>query len=269
MKWMNWTLPLFFLGISLSLSLRLTRAVAEDSEDFELKKNSIISQPAEVIIENIIVEDLKPLGSIIGSYKKQRYLTNMDAVYLKLKTSSVSVGDRFMVYNDLGGVKVPGAFFKRTGKNIEIKGYLQVSEVTPSAVIAKIYDSNIDINIGDLLGPMMDDLIVKVAPQEPTVTLSGKILASAKDTKFVGPYEFAYIDKGKADGLRVNDRLFVYRTGDGSQSVTKDLPQVNVAELTVAHLSEHHATVYCLGSSESFEMGSDFKTARTEVRYLK
>ncbi|MBN8555237.1 MAG: hypothetical protein J0L93_07325 [Deltaproteobacteria bacterium] len=270
MKWAKCILAIFFAVLSLQLSLKFGHTFAVDSnDDFEVKKNSIVTQPPEIMLENIIVEDMKSLGSIVGSYKKNRYLTNLDTVYLKMPNQNVSVGDRFMIYNDLGGVKVPGSFMKKTGKNISIKGFLQVSEVTPNTIVAKIYDSNIDINIGDLVAPISADIRVKLNPQEPTANLTGMVLSAAKDVKFIGPYEFAFINKGSADGLKKNDRLFVYRTGDGNQKVTKELPQVNIAELIVANVSAHHATAYCTGSSESFEEGSTFKTAKSEVRYLK
>lgn len=264
MKMIRFIFVVFFTVVSLVLAFQLRRAWAE--EEFDIKQNRFISEPATLHMENLILDKMEDLGTIVGSYKNVVYLTNEDAVYLKMK-NPVSVGDKFSVYRDMGAVDVPGTFIKKAGRSIWIKGYVVVTAIEANTVVAKIYDANIDVLKGDKIGPNWE-LSVKISPQEPKHSIRGMILASAKDTKFIGPFEFAYLNKGSDDGLELNDRLFVFRTGDGKEEISKDLPEVNIAELVVTHLGPKTATAYCMGATESFGAGSTFKSAKSEVKYI-
>jgi hypothetical protein len=264
MKLFRFVFPLFIVALSLSTSFYLKRAWAD--EELEIKQNRFMSEPATVRMENIILDKMEDLGSIVGSYKNVVYLTNEDAIYLKMN-APVSVGDRFSIYRDMGSVEIPNTFFKKAGRSIWIKGYAQVTSIESNTIVAKIYDANLDIVKGDKIGPNWD-LTLKLAPQEPKNNVRGQILGAAKDTKFIGPFEFAYLNKGSDDGLNLNDRLFVFRTGDGKETLTKDLPEVNIAELVVTHLSAKTATAYCMGATESFGAASTFKAAKSEVKYM-
>lgn len=236
---------------------------AQTSKIEELKR---ITRIPYVAPENIITDRFESLGKIVASHRNQRYLSNDDIVYLQMN-KPVSVGDRFSVYADRGKVKVPGSWLQSKGRKIQILGYVLVTEVSSNWVTAKIYDAKEDIMRGNEIGPLVD-FSLAINPQEPKSMIRGRILSAAKNSHMIGSYEFAFIDKGKADGLQINDRLYVYRSGDSFKNINSNLPEIPVAELVVVQLDEHVGTVYTLNSHESFEAGAAFKSAISEVKYL-
>lgn len=251
------------LAVSITLATRLT---AENEYDFSIKKFTHDGKP-KVSLENIAVKNPESVGMVVGSYKKVNYLTNGDTVYLKMENPSLSKGDRYTVFVDQGGIRPVGSHFSTIGHKILVKAYVEITRVLPKTIEAKIYDATSEVVIGDKLMPLMNPEVV-IDPQMPKENIEGRILEGAHDVSLIGSHEFAFIDRGLQDGLRINDRLFVYRTVDGGSEIKKDLPQINIAELVVVHADQKLATVYCLGASDKFESGAAFKTAQTDVTYL-
>jgi hypothetical protein len=239
----------------------------ELSGPLKLERFKDIDPNQYVNVENIIFQKQEALGKIIGAFKKVKYLMNGDTVYLKLQNAAVSVGDRYMIYSDEGGVDVPGSAFDTKGRRIVVKGYTEVIQVLPRAIVARIQFATTNILVGDKLGEYFD-IVTKIQGKEPDNYFEGKVLRSADNEVMVSSFKFAFIDKGKADGLELNDRLSVIRAGDGGQAIKKDLPRVEIAKMVVVHLEEHVATAYCISASETFESGAIFKADRSEVRYL-
>lgn len=250
-----------------SLGFTMSSGAADDNDDFTVKKFSASNTAPLITLENILVDNVKALGKISGSFKDATFLANTDTVYLQMTNSGVSVGDRFSVFKNNGGVKVPDSFFKYVGNNLHIKGFVEVMKVTPTTVIGKIYDATEAITIGDSLGEPLT-LGINLQPKEPATDVRGIVLAAANGTDMIGAYHFAYINKGKLDGLEINDRLYVYRKGTQTQKVTKSTPEVNVAELIVVNVADHLATAYCVSAEDSVLKGATFKSAKADVTYL-
>jgi hypothetical protein len=258
----NKTLPALFISL-----IVLSAAEAQVQDEFQMQKLKITETNPSVTFESLLVDKQEALGTIVGSYKNQKYLSNGDTIYLHLKNPSVSPGDEFVIYDDLGPVSDPKLAFSKVGSQILIKGFATVTQVTPQAILAKIYDANTEVHLGDLVGPALETS-VDLKPTEPSTMITGEVLSSAADAFMIGSYEFAFINRGSAEGLKVNDLLYVYRTSDGNPDIDPDLPQVNIAELVVVNAAPHFATVYCLDSDETFAAGAAFKSARSEVKYL-
>jgi len=250
----------------LSLSSVFSQDLSLD--DLEMRKKAILEEAnPSVTVESILADRDEPLGKVVGAFKKQRYYTLSDTIYIQLKSSTVSPGDRFAIYTDEGGVTDPDRALRKLGKKIRVRGFIVVTKVTPDTVIGKIDESFIDIHIGDLIGPPFE-VNIEVDPKEPDKMIRGRVLESAVNHEIIGGYEFAYLDKGSADGLALNDKLFVFRTADGSMKIDPHLPEVTIAEMVVVHVAEHFSTAYCLNSAEAFRKGSAFKSAKSEVKYL-
>lgn len=250
---------------SLSISKQITGQ--SDKEDFKVTRYSSAQNPAKVVVEHSLVSQMKPIGKIEGAFRPTEKLANEETVYLKFNEGNVSVGDRFLIYSNLGGVRVPGSFFKYVGNNILYKGSVQVTSVLPNAIVGKISEASLDIEVGDLLTPYRD-LSMKIEPKEPTVEVRGKVLGSPNGTELIGAFNFAYIDKGAKDGLQMNDRLSVYMTSDGNKDVTHGMPEVNIAHLVVVNLDESFSTAYVLSATDRVERGNSFKTDISLVKFL-
>jgi hypothetical protein len=257
---------LFALTILL-MAKNLAAETQSGETDFDVKRYDFQKTDAKVTLEHLLVDKLDSLGTIGGSFLNASFLRDDDLVYLKLKNPAVSVGDRFLLGADEGPVPIPGKFGKQVGRSLLIKGYAEVTKIVKQSVVAKLYDTSMNITVGDLVLDLFDQNF-KIEPREPEKMVRGLVLRSAKNLGAIGAYDFVYIDRGEKDGLRLNDRLFVYRTAEGARVLDKERPPVNIAELVVVHLAEHAATAYVRGAEDSFSAGAHFRSAISEVKFL-
>lgn len=257
---------LFVIGLpTLAILSAFTLRAADKLS--ELNRFQLNKVPGTISIRNILVDELRPLGKIVSAYKPASYLSNEDVVYLNFYEKNASVGDSYTIYQNDGGVSAPGAVFSKVGNKIHIKGFIRITRVEGNTVVGTIYSANARIERGDLIGPPVN-LEVKLSPKEPSQMVRGRILAGADSVEMIGPYTLAYINKGTDDGLTLNDKLYVVRTGDSRQELDPNLPEVKIAELVVVDVTSKFSTVYVLTSSEHFETGAHFKSAMAEVKYL-
>lgn len=259
-----------FILISIAaFSLFLTKAFLDAAEEDELKTTRFSTSKfdQEVTQHIFFREPQKPLGEIVGAFRRNQKLSNDDTVYLKLRDTSVSVGDILTIYSELGGVRSLDSSFKSIGQKIIVKAFVQITSVLPETIVGKIFNASSDVDIGDLIGPNTR-LTHSVKPQEPVADVRGQVLANAGENNLVGPYEFIFLNRGSKDGLRPNDKLVVFRTADGSSEIKPGLPEVTIAELIVVNTEQSFSTAYVLSSNDSFERGAHFKAARARVKFL-
>jgi hypothetical protein len=247
--------------------IRLVYAAEKENLEFEVKRYDFQRTDAKVVIEHMLVDKVDSLGAVSGSYIKAAFLRDGDLAYLKLDNPAVSVGDHFMIYADRGPVPIPGKYQKDIGRDVLIKGFAEVVKVTPTAVVAKIYNAAMNITIGDkVMSPF--DQNFKIDPKEPTKMINGQVLRSVNNLGLIGSFDFVYLDRGEKDGLELNDHLYVYRTAEGSRKIDKNRPSLDVAELVIVNMGEHVSTAYVLSAEDTFEPGSHFKSAISEVKFL-
>lgn len=242
------------------------RTWSAPKDNLSIERYQFLKQPLSIKLENILLEKIEPIGEIIESHKEAKYLQVDDLVYLDLQKQAVAVGDRFMIYEDLGGVKIPNTLLQQTGQHIRIKGSLEVTKVIGNTIAAVIREATSYVSIGDKLTQEMN-WVVPLQPKEPKKVLGGLVLGSAQKSNMIGAFDFVFIDKGKKDGLELNDRLFVVRSKDTEVKSKITLPPVTIAELVVVQIQNNVATAYCLSSVTSFEAGAQFKTARKEAQF--
>jgi len=263
-SWLNFSVGSTLAAV-LSLLLSLWLSGRLDAED-ELKTKRFISKdnPPKVSMEHFALDDVSILGHIEGSYKKNKYLTTNDKIYLRMKNSSASVGDRFSIIQEQGAIKEGKS---KIGTKINLKGFVEVTEVLPTAIVGRIYDAKIDIHLGDHIAPEFQTFL-QVDPQEPAADLRGKVIGETNSRPLIGAYDFVYINKGEADGLRLNDSLDVIRTVDGNEALKAGLPEIAFAKLVVVQVASRTAVAYTIASADKFEAGATFKSTKSEIRYL-
>jgi len=249
--------------LTLGFCVSFGSASAEELQKIERLEH--VDKTPTIRLNHFIDRNVEEIGRVIGSYRQAMYLTDQDRVYLSTK-KPVSVGDRFTVLRDEGRVSTSVLFGRTNAHRYSIRGYVRVTRVHPDAVEAVLYNVSDDIQKKDMLVPYMANTQA-IKTQEPQSDIRGSILSSAEDTGIIGSYELTFLDKGQKAGLRLNDRLVVYRRATESGPATSSV-EIPVATLVVVHLADDFATAYTLASSESFEPGSNFKADRTEVRYL-
>lgn len=262
------TTLVFFIAVTLSILITKQLSNAADAEIPKLQRFVDRGEASKVYVDSELLDSIQNVGKVVGAFKPSTKFATDDSIYLKFPKTQVSVGDKFLIYKSNGGVKVPGSFFKYVGDHVEYKGVVQVTSVVSETVVGRIIESSDEINIGDQLTPWRD-LNVDIKPQEPMVDVRGKVIGSAHRVELMGPFETGFINLGSKSGLKINDRLYVYMTGDGNKEITKGLPEVPTAELVVVSLAENYSTFYVLSAIDRVEIGNHIKSAREQVKFLE
>lgn len=261
------SLQIFALFLFSLTSSVIQAESAADIKDYSVSRYNFQKSTPKVAVEHLLVDRVDAIGTVSGSYLQAAFLRDGDLVYLKLNNPAVSVGDQFMICNDSGPVPVPGKYGQTMGRDLLIKGYAEATKVTEHAVVAKIFNASMNISIGDLI-LSTNDVSFTIEPKEPSKMIRGKVLRSAKNLGLIGAYDFVYLNRGEKDGMQLNDRLYVYRTAEGVRTIDKNRPAVNIGELVIVHMGDHVSTAYVLSAEDSFNPGSFFKSAISEVKFL-
>ena len=170
---------IFTIAAAGSLAISKQIKGQSDREDFKITRYASANNSARVVVEHSLLASMDSVGKIEGAFYPKDRLTDASTVYLRFKDPSVSVGDRFLIYSNLGGVRVPGSFFQYIGNNIVYKGSVQITSVLPTAIVGKISDASIDIEVGDLLTPHKD-ISFELKPKEPSLDVRGTVLGSPR-----------------------------------------------------------------------------------------
>ncbi len=158
-----------------------------------------------------------------------------DTVYLRLTgPGEAAVGDLYTVYR-----RVRKVFHPATGRYLgfltNILGVVRVIQVDHELITAQVIRPYAPISPGD-------GVMRFVPPQEETAPEVGRfggtegMIVEVQTNQFlIGQRNLVYLDKGRLDGLKIGDRLEVFRTGSG-------LPQRTLGEVKVLALEDGTAT---------------------------
>jgi hypothetical protein len=254
-----------FIGL---LSVASLPVIAQEAEFQKIEKLGGLNKTPFVQFEYMLVEKVDSAGKIAASYRDGQVLSNGDRVYLEINKGSVSVGDRFTVFNPIGDVKAPGQIFGKVGERLHLLGSLRVTKILPDLVEGILYDFTEDAQVGALVLPLLQTQ-VELKPQYSSNSVDGLVIASAGPNHLATSYEMVFLNKGSNDGLQVNDRIEIIRKGEGANEKMKTrLPDMAVAKLVVVHTNEKFSTAYVLSAIEAFESGARFRTEKRDAIYL-
>ena len=144
-----------------------------------------------------------------------------------------------------------------------IMGIVEVTQIEPDMVLAKVVKSFRSIKIGDMLMPYSQQSPrVELKPSTPGI--DGRIITSEEHTVLTGDHMLAFIDKGRADNIEVGQQYSIYRNEktvlENRQFKEKTLPPTDFGTLLVLHTEQTTATVVITQSDSSISMGERFRT---------
>lgn len=159
-----------------------------------------------LISSGYITESVHSVGEISDTPTGRTILGKGDYAYIKTN-KPVKKGDKFYVIIPTEKVKHP-----KTGRTlgylIDIRGTVEVvgqeENDDPKVVVTNAY---FDISTGNLLDTYYE-IEPPLAPENPRKPdINGYVVASKHLRLINVPYDIAYIDKGRKDGLQVGDLL--------------------------------------------------------------
>jgi len=205
-------------------------------------------------------KELKEAGTIIHSGEAKRMLVAGDRAFLEFrKGKSPKIGDTFIVFDTVKKIRHPkgGKFL---GYHILQKAKMKIVKIEKKAITAVITSSMADVRRDDRFIEYKSP-VRKIVPKEHGKDISGYIVGSEPQHRMIGQAEFAFIDKGKAQGIQIGTTFYVVRRGDGILPTNeKRFPWVTVGKVIVVEPKEKTSTVYVIDSITELEIGDVIKT---------
>lgn len=182
----------------------------------------------------------------------RRLLGTGDRLYLKmLRPDEAAPGDTYTIYRRVHEVFHPrhGTYLGNLVTIIGLVSVLDVVQDLASVRVVRAYDSIVPGDYAmQFVPPTEEDSSEseRALPDAP-----GVIVDLPPQRTLIAQYNVVYIDWGREEGLRIGDRLEVFREAAG-------LPKRTIGELKVIALEDHTGTAQIVRSTASFFRGDRF-----------
>lgn len=207
-----------------------------------------------------------PSGTIFEVQGRKVLISEGDVVYIRPSVDTAK------------GVLIPGSrhavfrYMKPTdaidsintiGTQHFILGIVEVTKKEPDMVMAKVLKSFRTIKVDDMLMPF-SRRDTKIELKTSTPGIDGQIISSEEHTVLNGDFMLAFIDKGRADNIKVGQQYSVYKQQKRSlgkdQIDTKRLPPVDFGTFLVLHTEQTTSTVIITKATKVIAPGERFRT---------
>lgn len=205
--------------------------------------------------------DVEVWGSVYGAKTGQFELGEGDIVYMDLDdTDAVGCGDVVSLFRQGDKVKHPEARGVSYGNMFHVTGEARILHIDEddrvTAVIRRMYAP---VKRGDVVGPVIT-VDAELPSQPPRGDLDGVIVARGGEHLYTlgGPGEVVFIDRGRADGLRVGNSMYVIHQRDFTVALSEDLdeiPEQVVGRVLVTSVEENHSTAVIIRSAINIQTG--------------
>ena len=205
--------------------------------------------------------DVEIYGEVTKARGIQTYLSEHDLLYLKVDDpEAFGCGDIVSVYRKVRKrVKHPTSRGQKYGSLYRVVAEARVVHRHEDYLTATVRQSWAEISRGDLVGPQMP-VAVEIEVQAPDGKLSGTIVERVEDaSELMGPGETVFIDRGRADGVRVGDSFFVVEQRDPYYDIKKedeDLPFAVIGRVVIVRVDEYSATAIVSDADRSLQVGN-------------
>ena len=198
------------------------------------------------------------VGRIDTSKESHRYLSQEDEVYLVLKDSNtVRIGSEFSIFQPLGSVVHPETEAV-LGQKVRMKGIVRVTALGENAVTARITSSFSEIERGAPIMKIQNHRLL-IQPKQNLIDLSGTVVDSLTKKQEQGQFDTIFIDKGEQDGVRIGNRFFLVRRGDGRHTLESEeratLPWEQIGEALVVQTQGRSSTALVTRSAIEIRRG--------------
>ena len=205
--------------------------------------------------------DVEIYGEVAKARGHQTYLSTRDLLYLKVDDpDAFQCGDVVSVYRKIRKrVKHPTSRGQKYGSLYRIVAEARVVHRHEDYLTAVIRQSWSEVTRGDLVGPQMP-VAIEIEVQAPDGELDGTIVERVDDdADLMGPGETVFVDRGRADGVRVGDSFHVVEQRDPHVDYKKedeDLPYSVIGRVVIVRVDEYTATAIVSDADRSLMVGN-------------
>ncbi|MCB9761970.1 MAG: LysM peptidoglycan-binding domain-containing protein [Alphaproteobacteria bacterium] len=208
-------------------------------------------------------DDLEIWGDVFAAKTGQISLGEGDTIYLKLDDPDlVDCGDIVSLYAKGRQVRHPDTRKVKYGRVYHVLATARVVHREGDTTVAIIRDSyGRSVQRGDLVGPAFPveaELPVTAPRGEMDATIVSRLGSDLYFLSSVG--ETVFIDRGKADGLRVGNSFYVVHRRDealGLREDRDDIPAQVVGRIVITRVDEDTATGVVVDASRAINVGDD------------
>lgn len=245
------SLRILLLFVSTASFATLLLPSAASSEHADLT-NIRFGEGALAFSAGFIRQAVPAIGTVAKTQDSRQVVGKGDLVHLRMKgPEEVSAGDRYTLYRRIHKVFHP-ITRHYLGDLIYVIGVVRVTEVQGGFVSARVERSYASIAPGDGVMPFSlpsdgePELSERVLPDTP-----GTIVDVQVPRTLIAQRHLVYLDWGREDGLRIGDRLEVFRARPG-------WPVQVIGEVKVLALEDQTATGIIVRSTAPFVVGDRF-----------
>lgn len=201
------------------------------------------------------------LGSVPHARTGGALIGEGNLVYLKMDNpDAYECGDLLMIVRPLSKkVRHPNERGTSYGTLYRVVGEARVVHRAGKYVSAHIRTSYSEIERGDLIGPPIP-ITVELEVDKPEGDVDGTVVARLNtEADLSRPGDTVFLDRGRADGLRVGSSLYVVEQRDMLTNPNEDdeeLPQSVIGRVVVVRLDEYAATAVITDAATDIEVGS-------------
>ncbi len=205
--------------------------------------------------------DVEIYGEVTKARGIQTYLSQRDLLYLKVDDpDAFDCGDVVSVYRKVRKrVKHPTSRGQKYGSLYRVVAEAKVVHRHDDYLSAVVRQSWAEVTRGDLVGPQMP-VTIEIEVQAPDGDLDGTIVERVEDASdLLGPGETVFIDRGRADGVRVGESFHVVEQRDpysDFKKEDKELPYAVIGRIVVVRVDEYSATAIVSDADRSLMVGN-------------
>lgn len=220
----------------------------------------------------VSAEDLKGAARISGSREEKIMLATGDSAYLTFsKDERLVAGERYTVFtvDKKAPIIDPKNPQKVVGYLVRIHGDIHVNQISDDTTgRGQLVDTTDPIERGFLVSKRVQ-AFRRIRPLASEVSLEAKIIAAFSPTAMLAEQDFVVLSRGSKDGLKVGNRSYVIRKGDGYRplmegwdSFDDGYPKEVVAELLVVDVHDNAAVAWVARSTKEIRVGEFTETRR-------
>jgi hypothetical protein len=231
-----------------------------------LQKRPPARESHKALVDLFVTEgQLQESGTLTNAVDDKLLLSKGDKVFVTFpEGQSGKTGQRYMVYRTLSEVHHPVSH-DRIGYITELTGLLTVESTDTDVSRAKVTDSFVELERGQLVTPLVQVPIVDLKPRPAKAVIEGVVVAVETGIeRIAGERRLVYVDLGKENGVEVGNKLNVYIQQDGVDPSRK-LPSTPVGTLVVVDAKDTAATCLVVDAKREIEPGLTVRTVMSLI----
>ncbi|MCK5687954.1 LysM peptidoglycan-binding domain-containing protein [Myxococcota bacterium] len=217
----------------------------------------------------VTAEEMQEAGTLTNAAKEGILLSVNDDIYISMPPGSkIAKGQRLMLFRTVGAITHPVSE-EEYGLLTQITGFIKVRSVIDGVAIARIEKALLEIERGQYVAQIPENLISYVKPVAAKNKVDGVILGAEYEELVVAATDqLVFIDKGKSAGVLRGNVFGVYMPGDPlvEESDREEFeliakPRLK-AKLIVLDVKDDASTCLVTAARQEIESGDHVRTLR-------